>query len=88
MVDDIGQGIVLEPRRQAVAFDILHHYIGAPGVFKHVIDADDVGMFEHGRGAGIAQQPVAQKFPLLRLFHGRSTVFTATWRFNIGSEAR
>ena len=64
-----GQRIGLEPRRQAVAFHVLHHHIGASAVFENVIDADDIGMFEHGRGAGIAQQTAAQKLAFFGIVH-------------------
>src|SRR5450756_3169878 len=48
---------------------VLHHHIGPSAVFENVIDADDVGMFEHGRGAGIAQQTGAQKLALFGIVY-------------------
>jgi hypothetical protein len=65
----VGQRVGLEPRRQAVAIHVLHDHIGPSALFENVIDADDVGMFEDGRGAGIAQQTVAQKFAFFGIVH-------------------
>ena len=71
---------------QRLAFDIFHGDEDLAFVLADLVDGDDVGMVQCGRGLGFALEALSLASGSAVICRGRN--FNATWRLSLVSSAR